>query len=109
MAQPHAKPGEIVSLRQFDAAFCSQKTTAVVKCEEFEAIRLVVPAGSTIPSHKVAGPLTLHCLEGTIALDLDGASLEMEAGDWVYLVSNEAHSLRGLRDASLLLTIVFPR
>lgn len=107
MAQPHARPGEIVKLQPLGAALETEKTIAIVKSEEFEAVRLIVRAGSTIPPHKIAGALTLHCLEGRVTLDLAQKSLELSGGDWVYLLGDEVHSLRGLRDSSLLLTIMF--
>ncbi len=49
----------------------------------------------------------LHCLEGRVALGLGDASVELAAGDWLYLEGDEPHSVQGIEDASLLLTILF--
>lgn len=62
MALQHAKPGEVVNLRPLGTEIEGAKTTAVVKLDRFEAVRLIVRAGSTIPSHEVPGYITLHCL-----------------------------------------------
>jgi quercetin dioxygenase-like cupin family protein len=107
MALKHALPGEIVDLRPLGSALASATTSALVKSDRFEAVRLIVRAGTTIPSHQVPGHVTLHCLEGRVALGPLGA--EMFAGDWLYLDRGEPHSVRGIEDASLLLTILFDR
>lgn len=109
MALHHAKPGETVDLRPLGRALKDAKTAAIIKADSFEAIRLVVLAGAEIPSHDVAGNITLHCLEGRVALGLDGASVELGAGDWIYLDGGAPHSVKGIEDSSLLLTILFDR
>ncbi len=78
-----------------------------MRTSSFEAVRLVVPAGTQIPTHKVSSRIMLHCIEGQVQLALDGASVELRAGDWVYLDGNEPHAVNGVEDASLLLTILF--
>jgi quercetin dioxygenase-like cupin family protein len=105
VALQHAAPGQVVDLRPFGAKLCEAKTSALVKSDRFEAVRLVVPAGTIIPSHKVPGYVTLHCLEGRVALSPSG--VELSTGDWLYLGRGAAHSVRGIEDSSLLLTILF--
>ncbi|WP_212742234.1 hypothetical protein [Sphingomonas sp. 3P27F8] len=80
-------------------------SVALVKSDRFEAIHLVVPAGSTIPPHHVAGYLTLHCLEGLVTLG--PKDIALGAGDWIYLERGDQHSVQGVEDARLLLTILF--
>lgn len=109
MAQRHAQSGQIVDLRPFGKDFSSQRTTAIVKAESFEAIRLVIPRDVEIPEHKVAGDIMLHCLEGRVTLDLADAEHELSAGDWVYLEGSAIHRLKAIEDASLLLTILFTK
>ncbi|MGQ4273542.1 cupin domain-containing protein [Terrihabitans sp. B22-R8] len=108
MALQHANPGDIVSLRPLGSELTAAKTAALVKTEHFEAVRLVVRAGTEIPTHQVPGNITLHCLEGRIAFGLADKILEMSVGDWVYLEGGAPHSLRGIEDATLLLTILLP-
>jgi quercetin dioxygenase-like cupin family protein len=107
MSLHHARAGEIVDLHPLGSALKSAKTSAIVKSERFEAIRMVVRAGETIPPHNVAGNITLHCLEGRVRLSLERSVLELGAGEWVYLDRGEIHSVEGMEDASLLLTILF--
>jgi quercetin dioxygenase-like cupin family protein len=109
MAVYHAKAGEIVDLQPLGEALKDARTTAIVKSETFEAVRLVVHAGANIAPHQVPGPITLHCLEGRVLLGLTKSTLELSAGQWIYLDGGERHSLKGLEDSSLLLTILFDR
>lgn len=109
MAQPHPKAGEVVDLRPLGRRLAETKTTALIKTEHFEAIRLIVRAGAEIPPHEVAGSMMLHCLEGHIDLGLARSSVELRTGDWLYLEGGEIHSLKGVQDSSLLLTILFDK
>jgi quercetin dioxygenase-like cupin family protein len=107
MAVHHASAGEIVDLRPIGDGLSRARTTAIVKTEAFEAMRLVIHAGTEIPAHQVAGEITLHCLEGAVTLGLDGSSVELKAGQWVYLDGGAKHSVKAVEDSSLLLTILF--
>ena len=46
MALKHAEPGEVVDLRPLGDRLAAAKTTAIVRTASFEAMRLVVPAGT---------------------------------------------------------------
>ncbi|CEG09818.1 hypothetical protein BN961_03250 [Afipia felis] len=106
MALQHAEPGEIVNLRPLGDRLKEAKTAALVKSECFEAVRLIVLAGVEIPPHKVPGNIMLHCLEGCISIRLTDSTITLSAGEWVYLAGNEIHSLKGIKDSSILLTIL---
>ncbi|AZQ68656.1 cupin [Silicimonas algicola] len=107
MALQHATPGEVVKLRPFGEKLAQAKTSAIVRTPSFEAVRLIVAAGTEIPTHQVKGRIMLQCLEGVVQLDLGDLVRELSEGDWLYLEGGEPHSIRGIEDASLLLTILF--
>jgi quercetin dioxygenase-like cupin family protein len=107
MAVHHAKAEEVVDLQPLGAGLKNAKTTAIVKAKTFEAVRLIVHAGDEIPAHQVAGAVTLHCLEGRVRLGLAASSIELSADQWVYLEGGARHSVTGIEDSSLLLTILF--
>ena len=77
-----------------------------LKTEKLEIISLVVLAGKVIPPHQVVGEITVQCLEGRVAFTAGGATRELAAGQMLYLAGNEPHSLRGIEDASILVTIL---
>jgi quercetin dioxygenase-like cupin family protein len=107
MAIHHAISGEAVDLRPLGEALKDATTKALVKSETFEAVRLIVKAGKKIAEHKVPGAITLHCLEGQVRIGLPDRALNLSAGEWLYLDGNTIHSVTGLEDSSLLLTILF--
>jgi quercetin dioxygenase-like cupin family protein len=107
MALHHAKSGEVVDLGPLAENLRSAQTTALVKADTFEAVRLIVHAGTKIPPHRVGGRFTLHCLEGHVRLGLDSGEMDLSAGEWVYFDGGITHSVEGIEDSSLLLTILF--
>lgn len=109
MAIHHAKSGEIVDLHELGIGLRRAQTTAIVKSPTFEVVRLVVHAGTDIPSHQVSGAIMLHCLEGRVVLTVAESTVEFAAGQWVYLDGAVRHALKGIEESSLLLTILFDR
>ncbi len=109
MVVHHARAGEIVDLRPLGEKLKLARTGAIVKTKTFEAVRLIVHAGTDIPAHQVSGPITLHCLEGHVLIGVDELTRELRAGEWLYLEGGTRHSVRGIEDSSLLLTILFER
>lgn len=107
MALQHAKPGEVIHLQSRPGSLAETATAAIVKTPGFEAIRLAVRAGTEIPTHAVGGHLTIHCLSGAVELGLKQGAVKLAVGDWLYLEGGEPHSVKGLEDAVLLLTIIF--
>ena len=108
MAIPHAKSGDVLHLPLGDA-LQSTKTTTLAKTIDVEVIRLVVPRGKEIPTHKAPGPITVHCLEGRVLFTANGKSRELGPGDFLHLSAAEPHSLKGIEDSSLLVTILLPK
>lgn len=106
MGNIHANAGEVVRLSGAGADW-GEKSRAIVKATSFEAIRLVVRAGETIPPHKTKGPITVQCLEGRTIFSVGDEEHEMSPGDWLYLDKGQIHALRGVEDSTLLVTIVF--
>lgn len=106
MALSHAKAGEVVDLRPLGQRLAEARTSALVKTEQFEAVRLVLAAGRTIPQHSVDGQITLHCLEGHVLLHA-GREIALRVGDWIYLARSAPHALEAIEDSALLLTIMF--
>lgn len=107
MAVHHAEPLEIVNLKPLGHALKDARTTAIVKSGSFEAVRLIVHAGTTIADHQVKGAITLHCLEGCVKLGFNDSELRLSANQWIYLEGGTVHSVTGIEDSSLLLTILF--
>lgn len=109
MAIPHARPGEVVVVRPLGSALASAQTHTLVRAEQVEVIRLVVPAGKEIDEHKAKGEIVVQCLEGKVAFTAFDKAHDLEAGKLLYLPTGEPHSVKGIENASLLLTILLPK
>jgi quercetin dioxygenase-like cupin family protein len=53
--------------------------------------------------------MIVHCLEGRVAFTALGTTQILESGKLLDLPSGEPHAIKGIEDASLLLTILVPR
>ena len=105
MAIAHAKPGDVIDLRPFVGALATSRTYALFKPDDLELIRIVLPAGDEMRPHAVAGEITVQCIEGRIVFTCSTGERELSAGQLIHVSGDEAHALRGIEDASLLLTI----
>lgn len=108
MSIHHAKSSEVIQLA-LGTALVSAKTTTLVKTADLELIRLVLPAGKEIPSHKAPGEITVQCLEGRVLFTADDKTQELVAGQLLYLSANEPHSVKAVEDCSLLVTLLLPK
>jgi quercetin dioxygenase-like cupin family protein len=106
MAIPHASPGQVIDVRPLGASLRDATTSTLVKTARLEVIRLMLPKGKQIPGHQVPGEITVHCLEGSIEFTVQERALQLEAGQMLFVTGGEEHSLRGLEDASVLVTIL---
>lgn len=109
MAIPHARSGQVIDVRPLGSSFTDERTTALFKTEDLEVMRLVLPAGKSLPPHKVAGEITIQCIEGRIDVTLDGESNHLETGQLIYLARNVVHGVVAIEDASVLVTIALNR
>ena len=106
MAIQHVVSGQPVNVLPPAASPSDRQTVALFKTEELEVMRLVLPKGKTMPAHKVAGDITVQCLEGSISFISDGKDQTLVAGDMLYLAGGVVHSLTGVEDACALVHIV---
>ena len=108
MSIQHAKPSDSIQL-SLGAKLRSSKTMTLVKTDDLELIRLIVPAGKEIPSHKASGEITVQCLEGRVAFTVEGKTQELTTGQLRYLSAGQSHAVKGIEDSSLLVTLLLPQ
>lgn len=107
MGIAHAVAGKAMNLLLSVSELGHFKTTALVKTSNFEVMRLCVHARQVVPPHKTKGPITVQCLQGRVVFVVGDTENEMVPGDWLYLEGGQIHSLKGIEDSTLLLTILF--
>ena len=106
MAIPHAKSGEVVNVRPLGPGLSTASTWTIIKTDDLEVIRIVLPAGKELRPHKVPGEITVHCLEGKVEFHFGEQMRELTAATFLYLEGGSEHSLRASEDSSLLVTIL---
>lgn len=105
MAIPHASAGQSIDVQPLGARLVDEKTVALFKAQHLEVMRLVLQAGKSLPPHQVAGEITIHCIEGTLDVTIDGRSHVLHAGQLLFLAGGALHGVTALADASALVTI----
>jgi len=106
MAIPHAEPGEMISIAPLGPELANAKTTTLVKTDALEVIRLIVPADKQIADHRTRGEVTIQCLEGEVGIIVNGVTTVLSQNEMLYLSKGQSHAVRGIQDASLLVTIL---
>ena len=106
MALAHATTDELIDLLPIGIKLSEAVSTALIKTPHIEVMRWILRAGKTMPEHKVAGEITVQCLEGAVELQIHGRAQTLRTGHWVYLVGGEPYALRAIKDSALLVTIL---
>ena len=106
MAIHHALSGELIDIRPLGDMIAAARTTTLYKTKHLEVFRLVLLAGKEMPVHKVVGEVTVQCLEGRIEFCIDTTCDVMQSGDLKCLAGGVSHSLRAIKDSSVLVTLL---
>jgi quercetin dioxygenase-like cupin family protein len=106
MAISHAQAGEVIDIRPLADKFSETKTHTLLKTEQLEVLRLVLPAGKVIAQHKAPSDITVQCLEGSVKFTAPNGTQTLQAGDLLFLKAAELHALEAVSDSSLLVTLL---
>lgn len=101
----HAESGQVIDVKPLGEDLAEKKTVALFKSADLEVMRLVLRAGKSLPPHKVAGEITVQCVEGAIDIGVDGRSHVLRAGQLLYLARHVIHDVTALEDSSALVTV----
>ena len=105
MAQAHIKPGEVVNVGPLGTQLAVSTTTALLKAEQLEVIRLVLHAGKTLREHRAPGEITVLCIEGSVEFSTPASTTILNKNDFLHLDAQVPHALKAVTDSSLLVTI----
>ncbi len=108
MSIPHAAPGLAADLQPQDELLPEADTFVLVKNESFEAIRMAVRKDYEVcHNHHVPGPITIQCLNGWITVNSDGETHSLKTNQWTFLPGGVPHTINGVEDSLVLLTMMF--
>lgn len=106
MAIPHSQSGEVIDIRPLADKFSDTKTHTLLKTEQLEVLRLVLPTGKIIAEHKALSDITVQCLEGCVKFTAPNGTQTLHAGEMLFLKAAEPHALEAVSDSSLLVTLL---
>lgn len=106
MTQPASMPGQTVFVQPLTATEEKSRQITLVKTPQVKVIQLIVPAGRDVPTHQAQGELLVHCLEGRVSLFALGNSYDLTPGQLLHLLIDEPFSIRGIDNASVLMTLI---
>ncbi|XOV87897.1 MAG: hypothetical protein ACFHX7_23565 [Pseudomonadota bacterium] len=109
MAIHHARPGELIDLARWPRDVEAGKSHTLIVADGLTVARLVLEKDREIPEHRIAAPITIHCVSGKIELVTTRAQQMLTSGQLVYLPADDPHTLRAYADAVILLTIAETR
>ena len=108
MALPHAQSGELIDVRPLGSTLADSRTETLVKTPTLEVIRIVLPAGKTLPPHKAPGEITVQCLEGKVRFSVGETVREMAPGSLLFVEGRGEHAVEAVEYSSLLVTLLLP-
>jgi len=108
-AKAQVKPGDVVDVRPLGDALALATSKMLAAADEMEIIRLIVPAGKEVAEHKAKGKIVVQCLEGRVTFTALGKTKPLMAGELFYLPRGEPYTVKGVENASLLVTVLLPK
>ena len=106
MALPHAAAGDLIDIAPYGARLPEMASTALFRSDWLEVLRMVLPAGRSVPQHHVDEEVTVQCLEGEVEFQAGARMQLLQPRQLVCMLPNTPYAMRALSDASLLLTFV---
>ena len=107
MNQGHVEAGEVVNLETLKPGMSKDSSYALIKTNDMEVIRMVVPEGREVEEHSVKGEVSVQCLDGTVQFRVGEETKKLTVGSWLYMERNQPYSIYGETDSVLLVTILF--
>ena len=81
----------------------------LLKTPDLRLVLFVMQAGSRMPQHHSEGLIAVHCLRGSISLQLPSEARELRQDDVLALDRKVEHDVQAIEDSVFLLTLVLPQ
>lgn len=106
MALKHAAFLDVIDLRTLHCEHGEAVSVSLMKTAHMQLLQLVLPAGRGLPQHAVAGEITIHCLTGEVEVTSPAGIHQLRENQLMALAAHEPHALQGVRDATVLVTLL---
>jgi quercetin dioxygenase-like cupin family protein len=106
------KSYETFNLREVKSQFPPDPDSAarhraeiLVKSDTLRVVLVTALSGGTLHDHSAPGPITIHVIDGSFALTVDGRRQVVSADEVVVMSPGVNHEVECVDDGSFLLTI----
>jgi quercetin dioxygenase-like cupin family protein len=97
------------TLREFaDDSTTGRAGKTLVKEGPLRITLVALKRGTALPTHQVAGPVSIQTLRGCLRLTTKSGNVDVPAGTVIALDSGVPHTARAHDDCSILITIAMP-
>ena len=98
------------TLREFaESSKIGRAGKTLVKQGPLRITLVALKKGTALPSHQVAGPVSIQTLRGCLRLTTDKGDVDIPAGGLVTLAAGIAHTAEAHDDCAILITVTMPR
>ena len=97
------------TLREFaESSKSGRAGKTLVKQGPLRITLVALKKGAVLPSHRVAGPVSIHVLRGCLRLSTERGDVDVPAGGLITLGAGVAHTARAHEECSILITFAMP-
>jgi nucleotide-binding universal stress UspA family protein/quercetin dioxygenase-like cupin family protein len=105
-----SNPVEVVDVRPLRSTpTASIQTNQLLQADGVEVFQVIFPAGDILSEDTGPATVILHCVEGLIAVSAFGRTQRVKAGQLLHLHGDVPYSIKGIEDASVLVTRMLPK
>ncbi len=97
------------TLREFaESSDTGRAAKTLVKQGPLRITLVALKKGTALPSHQVAGPISIQTIRGCLRLTTEKGDVDIPAGGLVTLAAGTAHAARAHDDCAILITVIMP-
>lgn len=85
-----------------------RRAESLVRTDQLRVVLVTMREGASLHEHTAPGHITIHVLEGEMAVLVEGDEITLKAGGLISIEANTRHAVRAQSEGAFLLTISSP-
>jgi len=105
---PASLDGEIARFQPDDGTSVSgRRSEILIKTDDLRVLLVTMRKDAILAEHNAPGTISIHVLEGEMAVEAEGVNHDLAAGSLISLAAGVRHSVQARSDGAFLLTIAW--